>query len=362
MSFQRSFPTAATSFTCAFPVSRKTAEFISALWTPNRRSRIPSGFSQRPTNRFTCLLWVPRLDIFLFMLDAAWFAQPFDTGRLELFGDPIKIAEQVGSYRSFGFFSASADGVLAYRTSGSSGALQLTWFDREGKVAGTVGDRDLYGVLAVSPDGKNAIVSRRDTQTGKCAIWLYDFARGTSSRFTFGSASAGSPTWSLDGSRIFFASDANGQYDLYQKPANGTKDEDLVFKSNASKFPTSVSRDGHFLMYLSVDPKASSKYGLWVLPLQGNSKPFPFVQTEFHETHGHFSPDGHFVAYRSDESGHFEIYVRTFSPDSNGDQATTGGKWQITNGAGTRPSWNPNGKELYYVTPDGKVMAGFQSP
>jgi Tol biopolymer transport system component len=235
--------------------------------------------------------------------------------------------------------------------------LQLTWFDREGKVVGTAGDRDLYGVFAVSPDGKNAVASRRNAQTGKYAIWLYDFARGTSSRFTFGYASAGSPLWSSDGNRIFFASNANGQYDLYQKPANGTEDNELLFKSSDAKFSTSVSRDGHFLMYLSTDPKASSKYGLRVLPLQGNSKPFPLLQTEFHETDGHFSPDGHFVAYRSDESGHFEIYVGTFSPDSNGDRPATGGKWQISNGGGTRPSWNPNGKELYYVTPDGKVMA-----
>jgi eukaryotic-like serine/threonine-protein kinase len=292
----------------------------------------------------------------LFMRDGALFAQPFDVSRLELFGDPSKIAEQVGTYREFGFFSASTNGMLAYRTSGSTGTVQLTWFDREGKVVGTVGDRSLYGILSVSPDGKNAVVSRRDIQTGKYAIWLYDFARGTSSRFTFGSASAGSPIWSGDGNNIFFASDANGQYDLYEKPANGTKDEELVFTSSDAKFPTSVSRDGHFLMYLSQDAKASSKYGLWVLPLQGDRKPFPFLQTEFHETDGHFSPDGHFVAYRSDESGHFEIYVQTFSPDSDGAQATTGGKWQISNGGGTRPSWSPNGKELYYVTPDGKVM------
>jgi Tol biopolymer transport system component len=292
----------------------------------------------------------------LFMRDGTLIAQTFDPARLELTGEPVTVAEQLGFYRDYGFFSASANGLLVYRIGGDSGASQLTWFDREGKVVGTLGGRGIYASLAVSSDGKRAAVSRRENSTGKYAIWLYDFARGTSSRFTFGSASAMNPIWSADGSRIFFASDANGRFDLYQKAANGTKDEELLLKSSEAKYPMSVSRDGRFLMYSSEDPKPTSMFHLWVLPIEGDRKPFPFEQSEFRESEGHFSPDGRFVAYRSDESGRFEIYVRTFSPQSGAAQSTTGGKWQISNGGGLRPWWSPDGKELYYLTPDGKVM------
>jgi eukaryotic-like serine/threonine-protein kinase len=292
----------------------------------------------------------------LFMRDGALIAQPFDATRLQLAGEPVPVAAQLGSFRDIGFFSASTNGVVAYRLGGSSGDLQLTWFDREGKVLGTLGNSGLYGSLAVSPDGRRAAVNRRDPQTGKYEIWLYDFSQGTSSRFTFGSSSAMVPIWSADESRIFFASDANGQFDLYQKPANATKDEELLLKSSEAKFPMSVSRDGHFLMYSSTDPRPSSKFHLWVLPLEGNQKPFPFHQTAFSEGEGHFSPDGRFVVYRSDESGQWEIYVRPFSAGSGATQSTAGGKWQVSNGGGIRPWWSPDGKELYYLSPDGKMM------
>jgi eukaryotic-like serine/threonine-protein kinase len=303
-------------------------------------------------------IYVPSLDSesghLLFMREGTLIAQPFDIKRLELTGEPVTIAEQVGSYREFGFFSPSTNGVLAYRI-GSIGTSRLTWFDQEGKVLGTVGEQAIYGILALSPDGTQAAVERRDPQSGKYAIWLFDFSRGTSARFTFGSAGAQHPIWSQDGKRIIFASNnPNGVLDLYQKEANGAKAEEPLVQSSESKSPGSVSPDGRFLMYVSNSLK--SKLDLWVLPLQGDAKPSTFLQTDANEGDGHFSPDGHFVAYRSDESGRWEIYVRPFSQDSGATQSTTGGKWQISNGGGIRPSWSPDGKELYYLTPDGKVM------
>jgi eukaryotic-like serine/threonine-protein kinase len=302
-------------------------------------------------------IYVPPLDSelghLLFMRNGTLVAQPFDTNTLELTGEPAAVAEQVGSYREFGFFSASTNGVLAYRT-GSAGALQLTWFDREGKILGTLGEQGIYGIPAFSPNGMQATVDKRDPQTGKWVIWLFDFSRATSARFTFGPANAQHPIWSTDGKRIIFASDPNGVLDLYQKEANGTKSEELLLKSSEGKGPGSVSPDGRFLMYAADNPK--TKLDLWVLPLQNNEKPFAFLKTEFNEGDGHFSPDGHLVAYRSDESGHWEIYVRPFVPESTAAQLTAGGKWQISNGGGIRPWWSPDGKELYYVTPDGRVM------
>jgi eukaryotic-like serine/threonine-protein kinase len=135
----------------------------------------------------------------LFMRDGTLIAQPFDTKRLELTGEPVTVAEPVGSYKEkeVGFFSASTNGVLAYRIGGME-ASQLTWLDREGKVLGTVGEQGIYGIAAPSPDGKQAAVERRDPQSGKWSIWLFDFARGTSARFTFGSASDQHPIWFPD--------------------------------------------------------------------------------------------------------------------------------------------------------------------
>ncbi len=143
--------------------------------------------------------------------------------------------------------------------------------------------------------------------------------------------------------------------DLYQKAANGATGEELLLKSSERKFPSDISRDGRFLLYETVDPKTG--VDIWVLPLQGDRKPFPFLITKSSEFDGHFSPDGRWVAYQSDESGRYEVYVRPFSPDSRAIDASGGGaKWQISYGGGLEPRWGADGKELYYVTQDGKVM------
>jgi eukaryotic-like serine/threonine-protein kinase len=141
--------------------------------------------------------------------------------------------------------------------------------------------------------------------------------------------------------------------DLYQKLASGVKDEELLLKSSETE---SWSHDGRFLLYEARDPK-TTKYSLWVLPLEGDKKPFPFLSTEFNNRGGQFSPDGRWVAYVSDESGRNEIYVRRFSPDSAGAVSGAGGKWLISTGGGTNPRWRGDEKELYYVTPDLKLMA-----
>jgi eukaryotic-like serine/threonine-protein kinase len=291
----------------------------------------------------------------LFLRAGTLMMQSFDTSRLEFLGEPVTVAERLGSFREFGFFSASTNGVLVYRR--GNGESQLTTYDRQGKVLGTVGERGLYNTQALSPDGTRVAVERRDPQTGKGALWLVDLSRGTSTRFTFGSSHVTAAIWSPDGSRIIFASgpQLSGVYDLYQKPPSGAKDEELLLRSGERKFPSSVSRDGRFLLYTAVDPK--QKYHVWVLPLAGDKKPFPFLQTESNELDGHFSPDGHWVAYWSDESGRNEIYVRRFSPDSTAAASDAGGKWQVSSNGGIEPQWSVDGKELYYVTLDWQVMA-----
>jgi Tol biopolymer transport system component len=290
----------------------------------------------------------------LFVRDGTLMTQPFDANQLQLAGDASPVAEGLGFYRSFSFFSASANGVLAYRA-GGAGVTQLTWYDREGKVLSTVGEPGTYLTVTLSPDGARAAVGRLVPQASNPAIWLVDLARGTSARFTFGLSSANVGTWSPDGSRIVFDSSPsfNGASDLYRKLASGVGDEEPLLKSNSGKFPTSWSRDGRFLLYTADAEKRS----LWVLPVEGERKPFPFLQTDFDNSDGQFSPDGHWVAYVSNESGHDEIYIRTFSPDSKATASDTSGKWLISVDGGSQPRWRGDSKELYYLGPNGMLMA-----
>ena len=298
----------------------------------------------------------PSTGYLLFVRGVTLMAQPFDNRRLELKGQAEPVAEQVKPISpSVGavVFSASANVLLLPRR---LAAFQLSWYDREGKVMGTVGEPVGYGNLELSPDGTRLAGVRSSAAADTGNIWLLDLSRGgASTRFTFGSLIDINPVWSPDGSRIIFSSNREGPFNLYQKPANGVKDEEVLLKSSEHKFPTSWSRDGRFLLYTVVHPK--TKGDLWVLPLENGTKPLPFLSTEFDELQARFSPDGQWVAYTSDESGQDEVYVRSFSMNSAGTAVEAGGKWQISNGFGSYPHWRGDGRELYYRSRDGGIMA-----
>src|SRR6266404_571611 len=293
----------------------------------------------------------PSTGYLLFMHKGTLVAQPFDNGRLELKGQATPVAEQVADEwggGGYGAFSASANDVLVFWRSAVS-ERQLTWYDRQGKVLGTAGEPGNYGRLALSPDGTRVAVSKRSGQSSN--IWLLDFSRDTSTRFTFGSGIDWSLVWSPDGSRMIFSSGN----DLYQKPVSGVKDAELLLKSSGVPLAESWSRDGRFLLYRVFDPKTN--WDIWVQPLEGDKKPVPFLVTEFKEREARFSPDGHWVAYTSKESGHYEIYVRSFAMNSAGTAVEASGKWQISNGSGFQPRWRGDGRELYYSSQDGQLMA-----
>jgi eukaryotic-like serine/threonine-protein kinase len=298
----------------------------------------------------------PNTGHLLFVRDGALLAQPFDARRLALTGEPVTVAEQVGSLAAYPYFSASTSGTLIYRTGGgASRDAQLAWYDRHGRPLAKVGEPGLYLQYALSPDGTHVGVHSIDSQHPASIILLIDLLRGTTSRFTFGSVRSWAPVWSPDGSDIIFASDRSGQIALYDKPVNGEKDEELLLKSEEDIHPTSWSRDGRFLLYSTTDSKNNGD--LWVLPLERGKKPISFLRTEFDEGDGYFSPDGHWVAYYSNESGRYEIYVRPFSADPSGAASGVGLKWPISTGGGVLPRWRADGRELYYVALDGKLMA-----
>lgn len=284
----------------------------------------------------------------LFLRNEMLMGQKFDVEKLEFTGEPFLVAENVAYNIGLGrgAFSVSENGVLAFQ-SGSGELNQPLWFDRGGKQIGALGSASLYFTVWLSPDEKQAAVNRVDTKTGAQDIWLFDLLRGIPSRFTTYPAGNSNPLWSPDGSSIVFSSNREGLNDLYQKTAGGTGNEEALLKSGEEKWPDDWSSDGQFIVYQSFNPK--TKWDLWVLPMSGDRKPFPFLQTEFSEQQARFSPDVKWIAYTSDESGAAEVYVQAFP--------ASGGKWRVSTSGGGQPIWRRDGKELFYIAADRKLMA-----
>ena len=279
--------------------------------------------------------------------------QPFDSSRVELRGQPVSVTEQVWSDSNIiglAAFSVSASGVLVYRSGGMQNN-QFTWFDRNGNKVGTVGAPGRYIEPWFSPDERR-IVFEITGASGIGDLWTMDLAGGNMSRFTFEPSDDSTPLWSPDGERIVWTSSRSGVYDLYWKAASGAGKDELLLRSATSKTVDDWSLDGKFIIYEDADPK--TKQDVWVLPMSGERKPMPYLQTEFNEVHARFSPDGRWVAYVSDESGQPEVYVQSFP--------ATGGKWQISSGGGDQPLWRRDGKELFYVATGGKLMAAEINP
>lgn len=284
----------------------------------------------------------------LFARDGALLAQPFDASHLTLKGEPFRIADQVRvNANKGGFFSVSDNGTLVYDPNDANDEAQLAWFDRTGKRLETVGAPGSIQLLALSPDEKRVAVSRRDLTVGIDDLYVMEIARGASTRLTSESIGVGSAIWSPDGNYLVWNTNRSGAHQLYRKPASGTGQEELLVQSNNLIFPTDWSADGKYIFYTEVDPKTQSNR--WVLPLEGNRKPYPFLQTSFSESSAVLSPDGRWIAYRSDESGTVEVYVQTFP--------ASGGKWTVSTKGGFNPRWRRDGKELFYNALDGKLMA-----
>ena len=273
---------------------------------------------------------------------------PDDTPvRYEPVGQPFPIAEGIsaltGGVRPSDF-SVSQTGVLAYRTRAGLLRHQLAWFGRDGKRLNLVGERGAHAAVSLSPDKAKAAISRFDSSRD---IWIHDLARDVPSRFTFHRATDLSHTWSPDGRRLAFSSDRDGSFNLYLKPTSGAGESELLFQTDNNNAPRDWSRDGRLILFADQNPETG--WDLWVLPLEGEKKPVPYLQTEFAEVMGQFSPDGRWVAYASNESGRSEIYVQPYPAD--------GGKWQVSTDGGIQPRWRADGKELFYLTADDRVMA-----
>ncbi len=287
----------------------------------------------------------------LYLRGTTLMAQPFDADSQKLKGEAFPVAEQVTSPQLFrlGYFTVSQTGLMIYQTGAPASSGQFTWFDAEGKPGEVVSSPGVQLEPLLSSDGHRLAYLSAESGGKNTDVWILDLARGVRTRFTFGPALADSPVWSPDGSQIVYSVVEKGKGDLYVKDSSGAGSAELLFQSDANKSPDDWSRDGRYILFTALDPQGKTKYDLWALPLFGDRKPFAVVQTAFEEPVGMFSPDTHWVAFESDESGNFEVYL---SPFPGG-----GAKWQVSQGGGVQPIWNRDGKTLYYLAPGGRLMA-----
>jgi len=293
----------------------------------------------------------------LFVSDGPLMAQLFDLQRMEFAGERHTLVEHVGLVRDFALFSASQTGTLSYKSSGKEES-QLIWFDREGTPLAREAQIAPYLMLAVSPDEKQIAVSRISPGQGICSI---DRSSRASTQVICDAGVSVYPTWSPAGDSLFFSSNREGNFNLYRQrlPRSMNAETEALLISAEDKFPSNCSPDGRFLLYTVLTP--GTKYDLWTLLLGHGGRPEVFLQTEFNECHGHFSPCGNWVAYMSDKSGQYEVYVRQFFPDIPGARAGSVSH-ALSNGGGIGPRWQKDGKQLYYLTPERKVVAVDVSP
>ena len=268
-------------------------------------------------------------------------AQPFDPNTRGVTGAAITLVAGAISV------SASDRGVLATSGAGSRPTTIPTWFDRTGASFGQVGQAGLIDAVALSPDGRRLAVTEGGTGPGGRgqgnAIWLRDLVSGARQRLTFNASST--PVWSADGARVAFTSQRDGVNRLYQRAADGTGEEVPFFAHDGHAWVNDWSRDGRWVIYSTPRPDSTIGNDLWAVPMEDGTerKAVPYLVTLALEQQAQFSPDGRFVAYGSDQSGTWEIYVQPF-PDASD------GKWMVSNGGGAEPRWSRDGKELFYFS------------
>jgi serine/threonine protein kinase/Tol biopolymer transport system component len=281
----------------------------------------------------------------LFARQGVLVTQQFDTKKFRVVGEAIPVTERLLNTGNFVSASVSASGSLVYLPAAvDTGDFQLAWVDRTGKVVDTVGPAGPYRGVELSLDGKRIAVHRHEGTGGD--VWLAE-AQGPV-RLTFDPSQDNSnPIWSPDGKRIAFGSRRGGKWGIYEKPTDGTGKEELLLELGSASALMSWSTDGKFLAYTTEHPQTGRD--IWAVALTGERKPFPVVENQGRQSMPQISPDGKWIAYVSDETGRFEVYVRPFP--------TGEGHWQITTDGALSDSvrWRGDGKELFYMAPGANV-------
>jgi eukaryotic-like serine/threonine-protein kinase len=279
----------------------------------------------------------------LYLRDRAIMAQRFDAKTLQLTGEPTPIARDPQFLPRILrlTFSAADTATLLLQKGGNVSLSRLSWFSREGKELGSLGEPQVYANPQISGNGQRVVVDQTDTESQNTDVWTYDVQSGAAKRLTFDPALDATPIWNADGSKVVFTSSRGTAFNLFLKEANGADEEKAICETDMDKYADSWSRDGKYILY---QEGPDLKY----LTVPG-MKSTLYLKAPATLRNAQFSPDGKWVAYDSNESGKWEIYVTSF-PEAKG-------KWQVSHGGGEQARWRGDGKELFYLSPDAKIMA-----
>jgi eukaryotic-like serine/threonine-protein kinase len=285
----------------------------------------------------------------VFARETTLLAQRFNKDTLQVSGEPVVVAEHLTSAGVVGLGNFSVSGTALAFLSLPANESRPAWLDREGHEIESITKASSWRSAMgddpeLSPDETRLAITRTDPQTRAPQLWIADLTRGTTTPLTSYVSYGG--IWSPDGKRLAFTSNRNGAPDLYVRESSGASGDELLVKSSLRKTPTDWSRDGQFIVYTNQDTR--TKADIWVLPLEGDRHPVSYLATEFNEGAGRLSPDGRWMAYVSDESGEDEVYVRSFPMPA--------GRIRVSTHGGSRPQWGHDGKKLFYVAPDQKLM------
>jgi len=279
----------------------------------------------------------------LYVSQGTLLARPFSTRALAFTGEPVPVAQNIttpASGRGFASFSVSDTGVLAYLPQTAAAVSDLVWIGPDGKELGKVGEPGTYQDLALSRDEASLAVGLTEPEKQSGDIWVFDLKRNVPTRLTFDAKDEIWPVFSPDGKWIAYASNRGGQYAVYRKLASGAGEEELLYQVEKGNVgPTDWSPDGTTIA-LTVYPGDGTP-SISLLPATKDAKPVTFLQTPFVEQRARFSPDGRWLAYESNESGRFEVYVQPVP--------ATGAKWQISTSGGRTPFWAAKGREVAFV-------------
>jgi Tol biopolymer transport system component len=286
----------------------------------------------------------------LYVRERTLLARPFDAGSRKVGGEPFAVAEPVFTAypNAVAGVSAAQNGTIAFQAGGGL-EKRLTWFDRLGNPIGMLGPPGEYRTAELSHDGTRVAVERFDRERRSSDIWVIDVATGAASQLTSHRARDRGPIWSPDSTRLLFHSDRDGPGDLFVRSAiPGDTTETKLYGSSMWKYPTSWSRDGEHILFQGFEPR--TKRDVWAMRATApNIEPLPLLRTDADEWQAVLSPDAKWVAYCSNESGAQEVYVASFPGP--------GGKWQISSASGAAPRWREDGRELFYLAKDRRVMS-----
>ena len=318
----------------------RTGVYVGSLDSKQHRFVLHTGYRT---------LWVPGYLIYL--QDKTLVAQPFDAQKAELSGQPAPLADHPALLgpNSAAMFSASYTGLLVYYPNvfGNLG-WSLVWHDRSGKTLGNIG-QDFFSVPSISPDATKIAVAVYDPSWWTPDLWIFDLARGTKTRFTFGPGAFSGPVWQPDGLAVIYGNNTSGTWHIYRRELNGKNPELLLETAGVNEYARSVCLDGRYVAYVRSERKPT-RNEVWILPLSGDRKPYPLVQSQFDVSEPEFSPNCKWVAFRSNDPGQPEVYVTSFPDGAR--------KYQVSTGGGTTPYWRADGKEMYFFDPrNSNIMA-----